>query len=533
MPEQIVEILNCVREDRWNEKLREIKKGIDEYEKCRSGQSSISIDQIVERYLNPILPTYWKVFHTHNIHRQNKGFLPSSPCYDIGIFLVGFSSLPIALSLAEIQPCHKIYFLHSGKTDYIIPEIEERVATMVGGDCIFDPLINLVRSACHVGIDRPSDPVDTFKQIKDIIGSIGGEKTIALDLTGGKKTMIGGSFTAGAIFGFADSIGMSVCDMFYVDSLEYDETRGAPKPGTEFLSLLENPYDIYNLQTVQSAEELFRKHNYEAAESLWKGVTDKLDKHGDRYGLAKEKAEVEKRRKLAHLYHLWDAFYYVTAQNYKKKQTAELGYDEKHVHCSIDVLNILSEARNRQLLFQCEERIIHSAIDRYQNAIRRKESGKLADAIVRFTQVIEVLCVYEIRRIAIKKDLQDENCDKVTNPPKKWHIIPLIKFLFGEFCEYRRSEGGHYKISDSNQLLKIDEYPGSVTEIVELIDYRNDFIHVDDAITQPKTKENAQKLQRWALRFLANFSKDYCKEQCMSFKNLLKLHRFRQQQKIK
>ena len=147
-------------------------------------------------------------------------------------------------------------------------------------------LINLVNKSSGpsfaLKIDNPSDPVATFKRIKEIINRVG-NKRIALDLTGGKKTMVGGGFTAGAILGLTDNI-----DMFYIDSLEYNAERGAPVPGTEFLSRLENPYDVYNVQTVQNAKELFRQHNYEAAANLWDGVETKLATHANPYGLEAE-----------------------------------------------------------------------------------------------------------------------------------------------------------------------------------------------------------------------------------------------------
>ncbi|MDE0042452.1 MAG: hypothetical protein OXT74_10480, partial [Candidatus Poribacteria bacterium] len=282
MPEQIVEILNRVREDRWHEKLRAIKKGIDEYEKRRSGQSSLPIDQIVEQHLNPILPTYWEVFNTHNCYRRKNSFLPRRgnsdsflPSYDVGIFLIGFSSLPIVLSVAEIQPHEQIYFLFSSDTDETRFEIADRIKVMLP-DCseLIDRVANSVLCPDFaLKIDEPSDPVDTFKLIKKVIDKVGANKRVALDITGGKKTMIGGGFTAGSILGIADSI-----HMFYIDSLEYDQHRGAPIPGTEFLSLLENPYDVYNVQTTQEAVALYSKHNYEAAAKLWEDIKDKLER---------------------------------------------------------------------------------------------------------------------------------------------------------------------------------------------------------------------------------------------------------------
>ena len=538
MPENIREILGSVKKDRWVKKLSKIKIGMDEYEREDARSSSATNDEIIKQYLNPILPTYWEVFHTHNISRRMTGALPCRendynhlPYYNVGIFLVGFSSLPITLSLAEIQPREQIYFLYSKDTKDTLYEIGDRIDTMLNNS---NPqLVNLVTGTIlnHLGsaaleIDNPSDPVATFKRIKEIINKVG-NKRIALDLTGGKKTMIGGGFTAGAILNFANSIRSSACDMFYIDSLEYDPGRGSPKTGTEFLSLLENPYDVYNVQAVQEAKKLFEQHNYEEAANLWEGVKDKLESRATRYGLETEKEETIKSHRRANCYHLWDAFYYDKAKNGKKRHGDSWGYNEKHTHNKIDVLDILSMVRDRNTLFHEEKKVIHYAVDRYQNAIRRKESGKLDDAIVRFTQVIEMLCAYKIYRIAQDGDLVNESNSESVPPDKEWELRPLIRLLFGK--QAVRLNGGYYSVLEDQQLeLDVYDYQ-NIDGITDLIKYRNGFIHFNSPMKQKRTEENTRKLQKLALRFLANFSKDYRRKQCLSFKNLLKLHRFQKE----
>ena len=326
MPETIQDKLNKVKEDNWLQKLREIGKGIEKYERDRS----------TDRHLNPILPAYWEVFHTHNISRRRENLLPSResnnnllPKYDIGIFLVGFSSLPIVLSLAEVQPKEQIYFLYSSETEPVLHEISDRIPVMLGDsnspliDLVDDTVLNNLKHSA-LKIDNPSDPVETFKRIKEIVNQVG-NKSVALDLTGGKKTMIGGGFIAGSILGFADSIRSSACDMFYIDSLKFDSNRGTPEPGTEFLTLLENPYDVYNVQHTLEAEKLFKQHNYEAAAILWEGVDEKLGVYAKRYGLEKEQITVQKDLYMADCYGLWDAFDYIGAKDSKGRPRRSMG----------------------------------------------------------------------------------------------------------------------------------------------------------------------------------------------------------------
>jgi hypothetical protein len=560
MPKKITAILKDVKQEKWKKKLKDIKDGMNKYEEGRSGQSSSTIDAIVKQHLNPILPIYWEVFHTHNIYRRKQNVLPCRdndvnglPDYDVGIFLVGFSSLPIVLSLAEIQPREQIYFLYSTDTKDMLAEIGNRIRTMLD-DCN-SSLVELVEdvvlenlSDSALEIDNPSDPVATFKRIKEVIDKVG-NKSIALDLTGGKKTMIGGGFTAGAILTFADSRRPAACDMFYIDSLEYDADSG-PVPGTEFLSMLENPYDVYNVQSIREAEKLFKNHNYEAAAVLWEGVEKKLESHATRYGLEAEKEETKNQRRMANCYYRWDSFYYDKAQESQNRHGSSWGYEEKHVRDSIDVLNILSKVGNRGTLFNEEARIIHYGVDRYQNAIRRKESGKLDDAIVRFTQVIEILCNYKIYQIAKAKNLFQSDGNPVNITPKDiWRISPLIQFLFGELQSkssnppnppqtvstdmhnnaYDRGHGFYCWIKSKNHCLSIDDYGcNNVSEITDLIETRNDFVHFNNRMSQVQTKENAGNLQELARKFLEKFSCSYCCDNGLSFDNLLKLHKFRQ-----
>ena len=544
MPDNITKILNSVRQDCWAKKLKDIKKNIERYDELKTEQSS-STNKDIEAYLNKILPTYWNVFHTHNTARRKHVELLKRdgsdetclPIYHIGIFLVGYSSLPIALSLAEIQPTEKIYFLYSEDTREYLSDIFDRLNAMFNGSnndkllkLVEDTVLNNLNQSA-LEINNPSDPVSTFKRIKEIIDNIvdADNKRIALDLTGGKKTMLGGGYTAGAIWASrwlaASEELVPFCDMYYIDSLKYDPDRGSPVPGTEFLSQLKNPYDVYNVQSVQQAEKLFEQRNYEAAAFLWKQVRDNLKNYANKYDLENERDEVQKNYDMANCYGFWDAFDYKKAKEAKNQFTDK--YNEKHVCNSIDVLGILSRVTNRNTLFDNEAHIIHYAVDRYQNAIRRKESGRLDDAIIRFTQVVEILCLYHIYKIVKNKCLIDEDNNKVANPPYKWRITPLIRFLFQKDEKYYKDRNGYYQISCSSELLKINDYGyNQPRDITDLIEVRNEFVHVESNPGWKEMQENTEKLQELAKKFLKNFYDKYYPENGLTFDNLLELHRF-------
>ena len=525
----------------WETTLDEIEQAVLDY------NEAIAEEINPGDFIGECLPVYWRIVREYNTSRWGGvDQLPSNSQYDVGIFLVGFSSLPIVLSIAEIQPRQKIYFLHSPETERRCAEITNRLTEMlVDPPMPFDPLIcpgdadaliARVQKAERYQIANPSDPVEAFRQIKKIIGKVrsdsGQETRIALDLTGGKKTMIGGGFTAGSIYFVSPK-----CDMFYVDSSEYNPDLGAPKPGTEFLSQLDNPYGVYNVQSVQEAKALFERHNYEAAKRLWDGVRGKLDDHAERYDfLEDEREEARRYYWSSHCYHPWDALDYraaVRRKTYKVNgKVHEWGYHDAHKYDDkIDVLDILNEVENKKSLFDSKARVIHYAVDRYQSGRRRKKSGKFEDALVRFSQVIEMLCVYEILKISARNFLKNEQGDVVKEPPDyPWKVTPLIEFLFTEDYEYfyrGRDDRYFYQISDPVQRLEIGDYGcREVGEITDLIDYRNEFIHFRSPMIQHQTRHKANRLQEIARKFIENSSRSYCEDTSLCFDRLLKLHEF-------
>lgn len=529
----ILEMLEEVNDGvNWEAILDDIEARVEEYYDAIAKKLNNP-----EQYLREILPEYWQAVRTNDIYQWGKAghSLPSRCNYSVGIFLIGFSSLPIVMSIAEIQPSQKIYFLHSEDTEPRCDEVTYRIEEMlVDPPDSFDPLItpvaatkliDRVRNAERREITNPSNPVETFKQIKEIIDNVRPNTKVALDLTGGKKTMIGGGFTAGSIYALAPK-----CDMFYVDSLEYNASRGVPIPGTEFLSQLKNPYDVYNVQSVQQAEKLFEKHNYEAAADLWQIVYNNLNTYAEQYGLENEQDTIEKNLYMADCYSLWDAFDYVEAKESKVDNGDLWAYNTKHtynLHALIDVLKILSEVEDQETLFAEDARIIHYAIDRYQNGIRRMDSDKFDDAIVRFTQVVEILCLYQIYRIAMNNSLTAPGHGTVSQADclnETWSISKLIIFLFGQSWKY----DDYYCIGNEDMKLNINDYGYTdAVEITALIDARNKFVHVKSNPGWEEMKKNAQNLQSLACKFLKNFSGNYCCEKGLLFDALLELHRFR------
>lgn len=326
MNEDIIEILESIDDniDWQTEYLDEIEGWADVIENLNE-----PVPAQVEHYFEEILPLQWKVFRTVNQYRIDKNQLTLKDHYDVGIFLVGFSEIPIILSLATLQPEY-VYFLYSRESrdilklipdgiEQIQPDMKNRVE-----DAIQNPQFALL-------IPDSSDPVETFKIIKQVIQNAQG-KTIAIDITGGKKPMISGGFTTVSI--------RPDCDIFYIDFRYYDVRRRRPVYGTEFLSKLDNPYEVYDVQSLAEAKKLFQQHNYEAAEELLNTISENLNLHAEQYGLEQEQEDVKNYLEMTTCYKFWDALDYKEAQKHK----GDWEYQQQHAsNGSIDVLDILSE----------------------------------------------------------------------------------------------------------------------------------------------------------------------------------------------
>lgn len=168
--------------------------------------------------------------------------------YKTHILLVGFSIQPIVLSISAIQ-AERILFLFSEDTKPKCYEIVEWIKKI-------EDYFQRNRKVTFIGVDNwhedsspylvdSSDPEDTYNRINEIIKSENKNgfdlSEIALDITGGKKTMVSGAFTAAAISGI---------DTYYIDFAVYEKDK--PEPGTEFLRRLNNPIDFFikNLKSI-------------------------------------------------------------------------------------------------------------------------------------------------------------------------------------------------------------------------------------------------------------------------------------------
>lgn len=148
------------------------------------------------------------------------------------ISLLGYSPQPIILFLRAIEP-EKVLFIHSEETEHYLDVIQRWTGLT---------LAKVVKE----GVDS-SDPTGVYRAIKDFVAHKNPQE-ILLDITGGKKSMVGGAAMAGSLLNI---------DIGYVDYQSYLADLRQPEPGTEYPSILKNPLHVLGDIDFEKAKEAF------------------------------------------------------------------------------------------------------------------------------------------------------------------------------------------------------------------------------------------------------------------------------------
>ena len=181
-------------------------------------------------------------FYDEHLFPLVKGLFLSKPQnhpqkqYDALILTVGLSPEPLILSISAMNP-KQVGLLHTSDTAIFLDRIQQETGLK---------LHQLRRR--EIG---GSNTAEVYKVIMELYEEWRHPANIAVDITGGKKSMVGGAAMAGAALG---------ADIYYVDNTAF--THGKPEPGSEYLSLLDNPYTIFGDLEVSKAKDLYNNHDY-------------------------------------------------------------------------------------------------------------------------------------------------------------------------------------------------------------------------------------------------------------------------------
>jgi len=170
------------------------------------------------------------------------------------IMLVGFSPEPLIRSILSIRP-EKVCFIHTRETEKQIDGIVEETGLRPS---------QFRRE--QVDGSRPDEIYDVIKDYIQRWGKETGQREMAVDITGGKKAMVGGAAIAASFYGV---------DIVYSDYTEYDDKTRRPVPGSEVLMRLENPFERTMDVRMGIARRLFNAGDFKQSGRLYDEMKEK------------------------------------------------------------------------------------------------------------------------------------------------------------------------------------------------------------------------------------------------------------------
>lgn len=462
----------------------------------------------------------FKVVLQKQFAKENIGFpvLDQLPVYDALITIVGFSPEPLMHTVLALAP-KKVYPVateESAKDFYKVP-LSPNTRKPDGIIGYFEIVIALYKESQQkitiepIGRNVASvGSMDTFKRVREIIKEVKKNNTnanIAIDISGGKKSADVSAFLVAAI---EEDI-----DIYYVDFEDYNDTKVCC--GTEFLNKLDNPYEIYNIQLLNQAKELFRSYNYQVAFQLFSLIDSKLSSEGMSfpalYGLDDEREKVAKMKLASIIYMYWDRFDYADAND-------KGGTDFQN----IAIVKSLVLPENIKSIYEVDDQFEYVkkiCIDRYANADRRYEQGRYEDALTRYSQSLEMACKSYLIRLIVSEKIsvkfsEIENDKKVNtrlisyNDWVEWKVdyasvAGIISWILCIQNLNWKNDKGFYsliRLNDSEikgailNKLFIDESLSNkkqkeqIKAYIDLIDHRNDFIHVSSLAAKKEKVDN-------------------------------------------
>ncbi len=329
-------------------------------------------------YDTKVFPLVKKVFLSEESNQPSKSYY--------GLILpVGTSPEPLILSILALKP-EKIHFLYT-------PETEEYLDRITGE-------ANLSISQTSKNKIDGSDVAEIYRRVREVYESWEGKFDIAVDISGGKKSMVSGASMAAAVIS---------ADVFYIDNRKYLPKFRKPEPGSEFLNCLENPYIVFGDLELKSAEKLIESHDYLSAKQIF----DRLEKQVSYVGYSQS---YRAYKLLCEAYEAWDNLDFGRAceslgdlvgiiERYTdlppivNQLSAHLDIIKEQKEIAKYLSDVLAKQSKLETL-QGEE-IFNLAFMLYCNAQRRKSQQKLDMAALLMYRLLEWIGQYRFAQYGI------------------------------------------------------------------------------------------------------------------------------------
>ena len=222
----------------------QFRKRVEEW-KSMDRTNQQAQDEAFTFYNEQIFPRVKEVFLSKSENRPQKN-------YDALILTVGTSPEPLILSILAIQP-QQVGLLHTPATAEFLQRIQDETG--------------LTAAQLDKREIDGSSVVEIYEAIMSLYRQWRSPVNLAVDITGGKKSMVSGATMAGAVLG---------ADIYYVDNTSYTRILGKPEPGSEYLSLFDNPYTVFGDLEVEKARGLYNRYDYAGAQRIFNQIAEQV-----------------------------------------------------------------------------------------------------------------------------------------------------------------------------------------------------------------------------------------------------------------
>ncbi|SHH26734.1 CRISPR-associated protein, TIGR02710 family [Thermosyntropha lipolytica DSM 11003] len=233
----------------WQETEREmLAKYISEwYELERKGEKR----EAESLYNEKILPLSIKKFCQQHEHYKQK--------YDLFIATLGGAWAGTAHVISLLAP-RQVLLICTEESRRHLDSLYKHIAPVIPLSAVYWEMIN-----------DSNDVLQVYQVIKNYCWRRRERiKTLALDFTGGTKTMSAGLILAGTVLGAADFYYLGNEEGAYLNDLR------RPRPGSEMLIKVEHPFAVFGDLEAENAQRLAGQYNYHSAASIYKQLMGKV-----------------------------------------------------------------------------------------------------------------------------------------------------------------------------------------------------------------------------------------------------------------
>lgn len=399
-----------------------------DFDRKKLGDVRKNPDEIIKLIRNKD-KDFMKYMETFESKEEIKDVLKKN--YDIAIYTVGLSIYPLLFSLKVANPNEKAIFFYTDKS-VMFKEVFE----------VFSKVLGLKFEMEHKLLKKSSDTAEMYNEIERTLRRFK-NKHIAIDITGGKKPTIAAGFFGASIHKENNNI-----DILYMDFTEY--VNDVPVYGTEFITILLNPNEIFSAVERKTLKKLFDSNQFRAARKFSKEIRDRLrliSKKFSDYDIKAQLEDVEKIYYFAKLYENRNDFNYERCEINERYLTYEeiRGIEElKKAYEKIGKikrklydLGYTGPDFNKRFAeylfdeFHKDRSGIYIALDRYISALRYKNID-YQNYILRLVSVLEMAGIVFTEGKAVRleeklKNIPDKNIKvRLNNLRRKRNDLSLV-----------------------------------------------------------------------------------------------------------